>query len=80
MRYEYDNLKYESALIKHESTTQIVQDSYSTMADSLKKTPYSGILDECHIFVNECDPFFTESALFIMNTPLFSPKKVGYLF
>ena len=80
MLYEYDNHKYESALIKHESATKIVQDSYSTMADSLIKAPYLGILDECHIFVNEYDPFFTQSALFIMNTPLFPPKKVGYLF
>ena len=80
MLYEYDNHKYESALIKHESATKIVQDSYSTMADSLIKAPYSGFMDECHILVNECDPFFTQSALFIMNTPLFSPKKVGYLF
>ena len=80
MLYEYDNHKYESALIKHESATKMVQDSYSTMADIFIKTPYSCVLDECHIFVNEYNPFFTESALFIMNTPLFSSKKVGYLF
>jgi hypothetical protein len=80
MLYEYETQKYESALIKHESATKIVQDSYSTMADSFIKWPYSCTLDECHIFVNEYDPFFTQSSLFIMNTPLFSPKKVGYLF
>ena len=80
MLYEYDNQKYECALIKHESATKIVQDSYSTVADSVIKAPYSCILDECHIFKNECAPFLTESTRFIMNPPLFSQKTVGYLF
>jgi hypothetical protein len=78
--YEYENHKYESALIKHESATLIVQDSYSTMADSFIKVPYSYYLDESLLLINECDPFFTESANFIMNPPLFSQKTVGYLF
>jgi hypothetical protein len=80
MLNEYDNHKYESALTIHESATYIVQDSYSTMADSLRKAPYSCFWDECPIFINECDPFLTDSALFIMTPPLFSQKTVGYLF
>ena len=64
----------------NESATKIVRDSYSTVADSLLKAPYSFFLDECHIFKNECAPFLAESAMFIMNPPLFSQKRVGYLF
>jgi hypothetical protein len=80
MLYEYDNHKYESAQIKHESATYIVQDSYSSMADSLIKAPYSCFLDESVLLVNDSVPFSTESADFIMNPPLFSQKTVGYLF
>ena len=64
----------------NESATKIVRDSYSTVADSLIKAPYSFFLDECHIFKNECAPFLAESAMFLMNPPLFSQKRVGYLF
>ncbi len=47
---------------------------------SLLSVTYSCFLGESHLLLNEYGPFLTQSAHFIMNPPLLSGKKVGYLF
>jgi hypothetical protein len=50
------------------------------LPDSLLIVTYSCFLNESHRLLNEYGPFFKQSAHFIMNPPLLSRKKVGYLF
>ena len=65
---------------KPQFNQRIVSDSFIVLADSFWNVSDSCFLDESALLLNESLPFLTQSAICLMNPPLFSGKKVGYLF